>query len=194
MKTVFFDVDTQIDFMFPAGTLYVPGAELILPAVVRLNHWGASQGIPVISTMDAHSEDDPEFRVWPPHCVAGEFGQRKPQKTLLERQMVVPTSSGAAISVGKVQQILVEKQALDCFTNRNLPAVLEQLGADRYVVYGVVTEYCVRCAALGLQRMGARVEVVSDAIQGLRDEDSARAIDEFLTGGGVLTTTVAACS
>jgi len=26
MKTVYFDIDTQIDFLFPAGSLYVPGA------------------------------------------------------------------------------------------------------------------------------------------------------------------------
>ena len=30
MRTVFFDVDTQIDFMFPSGALYVPGAEQIV--------------------------------------------------------------------------------------------------------------------------------------------------------------------
>jgi nicotinamidase/pyrazinamidase len=38
MKTVFVDVDTQIDFLFPAGALYVPGAERLLPAIARLNH------------------------------------------------------------------------------------------------------------------------------------------------------------
>jgi hypothetical protein len=29
MKTVFFDVDTQIDFLYPAGALYVPGGETV---------------------------------------------------------------------------------------------------------------------------------------------------------------------
>ena len=60
MKTVFVDVDTQIDFLFPAGALYVPGAERLLPAIARLNHFAAAQGIPLISTTDAHSEDDPD--------------------------------------------------------------------------------------------------------------------------------------
>ena len=58
MKTVFVDVDTQIDFLFPAGALYVPGAERLLPAIARLNHFAAAQGIPLISTTDAHREDD----------------------------------------------------------------------------------------------------------------------------------------
>ena len=69
MKTVFFDIDTQIDFLFPAGALYAPGAEKIIGTVAKLNHHAAKHGIPVVSTMDAHSENDPEFRDWPHHCV-----------------------------------------------------------------------------------------------------------------------------
>src|SRR6185312_16056768 len=71
MKMVFFDVDTQLDFLYPAGALYVPGAESIVPRVAALNRYAADTGIPLISTVDAHTEDDPEFRHWPPHCVAG---------------------------------------------------------------------------------------------------------------------------
>ena len=37
MKTVFVDVDTQIDFLFPAGALYVPGAERLLPEWERIS-------------------------------------------------------------------------------------------------------------------------------------------------------------
>jgi nicotinamidase/pyrazinamidase len=34
--TVFFDVDTQLDFLYPAGALHVPGAESIVPQVAAL--------------------------------------------------------------------------------------------------------------------------------------------------------------
>ena len=67
MKTVYFDIDTQLDFMVPGGALYVPGAERILQEVARLN----LQASLLISTMDAHDEDDVEFQVWPHHCVQG---------------------------------------------------------------------------------------------------------------------------
>ncbi len=77
MNMVFFDVDTQIDFLYPAGALYVPGAETIVDRVAELNRWADSHGICVISTMDAHTEDDPEFRTWPPRNVAGTAGQQK---------------------------------------------------------------------------------------------------------------------
>jgi nicotinamidase/pyrazinamidase len=186
-RTIFFDIDTQIDFVYPAGALYVPGAERILPAVARLNRFAAENGIPLISTTDAHAENDTEFRQWPPHCVAGTMGQRKPEQTLLARRIVVPTAPGD-YPVEGAQQIIVEKQALDCFTNPNLPRILERLGAGRCVVYGVVTEYCVRCAALGLLRLGKPVEVVTDAIQTLKEEDGRRALEEIVAAGGKLTT------
>jgi nicotinamidase/pyrazinamidase len=178
MRTVFFDVDTQIDFMLPAGALYVPGAENIVPAIARLNRWAAAHAIPVVSTADAHAENDPEFSQWPPHCVAGTAGQRKPSETLL----------------GGPRQIMVEKQALDCFSNPDLPGLLDRLGAERCVVYGVVTEYCVRLAALGLLRRGRRVEVVTDAIVGLDPTAAARALDEIRQAGGRLTTVAEVCS
>jgi len=186
MKTVFFDVDTQIDFLYPAGALYVPGAERLVPAVSRLNRFAAEHGIPVISTTDAHEEDDPEFRQWPPHCVVGTFGQRKPEKTLLDGRLVVP-STAVELPVDRAAQIILEKQALDCFTNPNLPAILDRLGAERAVVYGVVTEYCVRACALGLLGRGLPVEVVTDAIQTLKDEDGKKALEEIQAAGGRLT-------
>src|SRR5580692_6528802 len=114
--TVFFDVDTQLDLLYPSGALYVPGAEAIVDRVATLNHWASHHGIPVISTMDAHSPDDPEFRDWPPHCIAGTPGQRKPPSTLLENRVIVPNMPGLP-DLEAVQQILLEKQALDCFTN-----------------------------------------------------------------------------
>jgi nicotinamidase/pyrazinamidase len=192
VRTVFFDIDTQIDFVYPAGALYVPSAETILPAVERLNRHAASHGIPVVSTTDAHTENDPEFRMWPHHCVAGTLGQRKPQATLLESQFVIPSTAGH-YRVDGVRQIIVQKQLLDCFSNPNLPRLLEQLNAERYVVYGVVTEFCVRCAALGLLGTGGTVEIVTDAVRSLKDADARRTFDEFTSRGGVLTTLSKIC-
>src|SRR5271170_8392170 len=86
MKTVFFDIDTQIDFVYPAGALYVPGAEHILPVIGELNRRAPL----VISTMDAHTEDDPEFQIYPHHCVVGTTGQHKPAITLLDQRVTIP--------------------------------------------------------------------------------------------------------
>jgi nicotinamidase/pyrazinamidase len=187
MKTVFFDIDTQIDFLFPAGALYVPGAERLLPALAQLTRYAAEHLIPVVASMDAHAEDDPEFQLWPPHCVAGTQGQRKPADLLLERRVTIPTTPGEYAIEG-AQQIVVEKQALDVFSNPNLPRLLEQLEADRYVVYGVATEYCVRCAITGLLKTGARVELVGDGVQEIDAAGAQLTLSEFAAAGGCLTT------
>ncbi|MEO8025425.1 MAG: isochorismatase family cysteine hydrolase [Bryobacteraceae bacterium] len=187
MRTVFFDVDTQMDFLYPAGALSVPGAASVEQAVGTLNRFAASRGWPVISTVDAHAENDIEFREWPAHCVTGTLGQRKPCSTLLEKRVVVPNAPGDLHLEG-VGQVLLEKQTFSCFSNVRLPELLRHFDAERYVVYGVVTEICVQFAAMGLLETGRRVEVVTDAVKAL---DAAKR-DAFYAAlaakGGVLTT------
>jgi len=165
MKTVFFDIDTQIDFVYPAGALYVRGAEKILPVIAQLNR----QAPMLISTMDAHSENDPEFQIYPHHCVVGTVGQQKAAATLIEN---------------RDRQIIIEKQTLDCFSNSKLLPLLTELGAGRYVVYGVVTELCVRLALFGLLQTGKRVELVTDAVKALDENAASKMISEFLAAGG----------
>ena len=50
MKTVFFDIDTQLDFMYPAGALYVPGAEKIVDQIAALNRFAGAEGIPLVAS------------------------------------------------------------------------------------------------------------------------------------------------
>ncbi len=187
MKTVFIDIDTQIDFLYPAGALYVPRAEKLLLTFAALNRHAAAHGIQVVSTTDTHTENDPEFHEWPPHCVAGTTGQLKPQATLLDKRVVVPAKNGD-YDVSGAQQIIIEKHVIDLFKSPNLPAVLRKLGGERYVVYGVVTEYCVRSGALGLLRIGGKVELVTDAIETLDPAKSREVMAEFTAGGGKLVT------
>jgi nicotinamidase/pyrazinamidase len=168
MKTVFFDIDTQIDFVYPAGSLYVPGVEHILPVIGELNRRAPL----LISTMDAHSEDDAEFQIYPHHCVVGTTGQHKPAITLRDGQ------------------VIIEKQKLDCFSSPELEPLLARLNADRYVGYGVVTEICVFYAAHGLLKTGKRVEVVTDAVKALDEQAAAKMFQDFTAAGGHLTHSV----
>jgi nicotinamidase/pyrazinamidase len=185
MRTIFFDIDSQLDFLYPAGALYVPGAERIVPAIAHLNRYAAAHGIPVISTTDAHAENDAEFREWPPHCIAGTTGQHKAEATLLEKRVVVPNRE-CDLVIELAQQIIVEKQNVDVFTAPNLARIVEHLAADAFVVYGVVTEICVLFAARGLLKYGKPVTIVTDAIRALTAEASARALAEIRASGGTL--------
>ena len=185
MKTVFFDIDTQIDFMFPAGALYVRGAERLLPMIERLNRFAVEHKIPLVSSTDAHGEDDPEFKIWPAHCVAGTTGQLKPCSTLVGKTAVAPNRP-VDVEVTGAQQIILEKVKLDLFTNPNIHQLLGKLQADHYVVYGVVTEYCVKCAVMGLLATGKPVTLISDAIETLDRAASDAMIAEFTKQGGVV--------
>lgn len=189
MKTIFFDVDTQLDFLFPAGALAVPGAERIVPALGVLTRFAHAKGIQIISTADAHTEDDPEFKLWKPHCVAETVGQSKTTGTMLAGALVVPSSAwgtGGAPS-NLPAQIIIEKQSLDCFSNPNLGPLLKTISADRYVVYGVATEHCVQKAIVGLLDTGAEIELVEDAICGIDASEVKATLARFLHAGGKLT-------
>ncbi len=192
MKTIFFDVDTQLDFLFPAGALVVPGAEAIVNSLGELTRFAAGNGIQIISTTDAHTEDDPEFAVWKPHCVTETTGQQKTAGTMLARAAILPSIPGALRELQEklveAPQLIIEKQHVDCFTNPNLMPLLEALRAERYVVYGVVTEVCVCCAAFGLLGTGAQVELVTDAVKALDSAKGHEALTRFVAQGGRLTT------
>ncbi len=82
---------------------------------------------------------------------------------------------------------LFPKQALDVFSVPKLLPLLGQLNADRYLVYGVVTEICVKCAAFGLLKTGKRVEIVTDAVKSLDEGAAAKMLSEFVAAGGRLT-------
>ncbi len=172
MSTIFFDVDTQLDFLFPAGALYVPGAEQIAPALASLTSFAAENNIQIVSTVDCHSEDDPEFRTWKPHCITDTQGQQKYSRTLLERP-----SPG---------QILYQKNTIDLFAKEDLNRLLDKLQADRFIVYGLVTEYCIRSAIRGLLERKAQVSVVTDAIRSLSATDERATFEECTRGGGRL--------
>jgi nicotinamidase/pyrazinamidase len=179
----FFDIDTQIDFVFPAGALYGHGAERVIPAVAQLNHYAAAHGIPLISTTCAHPEDAREFRTWAPHCVVDTVGRHKPHATLLARRVTIPNRP-VDLDLGDAQQILVEKNDLDMFSNPNVPALLDRLGVDECLVYGVFTEYCVQCALTGLLKSGHRVSLVTEATAHLSEPEGEKVVRNFFAAGG----------
>lgn len=181
---IFWDVDTQVDFLSPGGKLYVPGSETIVPALRRLTQWAAENKVLVVASADAHHVDDPEFQQWPPHCVVGTAGQQKIPETTLPRQLVLPnrrTEIPADLSLW--QQVVLEKQQLDVFTNPNTGPLIDQLGRPDVVLYGVVTEICVVRAARNLVRQGCRVTLVEDAMAALNATEARNCLDE-LTGQG----------
>jgi len=191
--TAFFDVDTQRDFLSPAGALYVPGARMVSGSIRRLVAHAAAKGIRLFSTVDAHAVDDPEFDDFPPHCVVGSWGQEKIDGTLLADRVAVrsaPKLSRLAIEIVlRRQQVILESATISVSTNPNVVPVLRASGCTRFVVFGVATDYCVRAAALGLLENGFRVDLVTDAVKGITPAGADAALAEMRQAGARLRTT-----
>ena len=189
---ILWGVDVQVDFLLPDGKLYVPGAEKLIPNIQRLVDVARRNGALLISSGDRHSPDDPEFKVFPPHCVRGTRGAEVVPEGLAHKICTLPNGPEIQLPHNLLdhQQIFIEKQTLDVFDNPHTEKILEYLPLDaEFLVFGVVTEYCVRCAASGLLNRGRRVYIISDAIEHLNSAAGSKTIDELTAAGAELIST-----
>ena len=192
---VFWDVDTQVDFMTPAdrgGTLYVrdlqsdtdPGAVQIIPALQRLSNYAREHGILRVATGDWHTLDhreidpvQPNFRdTYPPHCMADEVGSEKIPETRLRNPIVIPLRAPAEVAREAVRRalsedrdIFLQKEEFSCFAGNPeaSEALMEELRARAFVVYGVALDVCVLAAVEGMLDRGKTLYLVEDATWGL---------------------------
>jgi nicotinamidase/pyrazinamidase len=189
---VFWEVDVQADFMLPGGKLYVPGAEKLLPNIRRLTDAARKDQVFLVSHGCFHTPDDPEFSTFPPHCVKGTPGASLAPEALTDRVVTIPNESAAKLpeDFSRYQQIVLEKQTLDVFQSAHADELVRRFAPEvKFVVFGVVTEYCVGFAAKGLLERGRRVSVVRDAIETLNSKDGNRTIAQLEALGATLLTT-----
>ena len=189
---IFWEVDVQRDFMLPGGNLYVPGAEKLLPNIRRLTDAARQGKVFLVSHGCFHPANDPEFKIFPPHCLKGSAGSELVPEALTEKVVRVANDPAAKIpdDLSSYQQILLEKQTLNIFESRHADELVRRLGDQaEFVVFGVVTEYCVSFAAKGLLERGRRVAVVQDAIETLKPEDGEKTVAQLRQLGARFITT-----
>jgi nicotinamidase/pyrazinamidase len=183
--------------MLPGGNLYVPGAEKLLPNIRRLTDAARHGEVFLVSHGCFHTPDDPEFKIFPLHCVKGTPGSELVPEALADKVVRVPNDVEAKLpdDLSRYQQILLEKQTLNIFESRHADALVHRLCSQaEFVVFGVVTEYCVSFAVKGLLERGRRVAVVKDAIETLNPDAGNKTIAELERLGARLTTTDQALS
>ena len=188
---IFWEVDVQADFMLPGGKLYVPGAEKLLPNIRKLTDAARRGEVFLVTHGCFHPANDPEFKQFPPHCVKGTAGAEFVPEALAENFARVENDAKAKLpeNLSKYQQIILEKQTLDVFESRHADELVERLGnAAEFVVFGVVTEYCVSLAVKGLLKRKRRVAVVRDAIETLAPEVGNKTLAELQSLGAKLVT------
>jgi nicotinate phosphoribosyltransferase len=196
---VFLDVDTQVDFMAPTGSLYVPGAVEIAPHLAALTIFARENRIPFLSSADAHPPDDSSFAQWPSHCVVGTPGQLRIAETRWDSPRIIPNRKESFQPPQDWSgQFIIEKTDYDVSSNPNfeniLSALINSFGPVRFVVFGVATEYCVRAAALALRKRNLPADVVVDAIKAITEEGGKLALEEMVKAGVCLVTTAEVCT
>ena len=197
MSTVFWDVDTQVDFMRSSGKLYVPGSEEIIPVLKRLSDYAHARGIRIIASADDHVpghrelSEAPDWREsFPEHCMRGTPGQRKIEETSLRNPLVIePEPADPVALAARVRahdgDILFHKHWFDVFTNVNVLPVLDALAPQRIVLYGVALDVCDRYAVEGLLRLRPAIALtlVTDAVRAIDSDTGAALLADWRARG-----------
>jgi nicotinamidase/pyrazinamidase len=195
--TVFWDVDTQYDFMSPEGRLYVPGAETIIDTVSSIRRYALDNGFSMLADIDWHSRDNPEIsdnpdfkETFPPHCMAGETGSMR--VGYLGKVPIDYVDIGATDTetLGRLARkdpfhIVIRKQSLNVFDNPNTDKLVEMIKPKRVAVFGVALDFCVYYALQGLAKhQGIALVLLKDAVKGLQsrpEEDVYRELEQLGT-------------
>ncbi len=193
-RTLFYDVDTQRDFMLAGGALYVAGSEKILPALRHLTELAQRRGIRRICSTDRHFPGDRELArnggPWPDHCMDGTPGQRKVEETAPRRPYPLPAHKVAVETLEAALkhpgELVIEKQDVDVMAgNANAHELFARLSAqyDAIVIYGVYTDVCVDYAVNAVLQHGRVPYVVIDAIHEIDPARAAAACERWRRRG-----------
>lgn len=196
-QVIFWDVDTQADFMRPDGKLYVPDAASLVPNLKALTDYAHAQGLRIVASADDHVRGHrelaatPDFReTFPEHCMRDTPGQaRIPETRLREPLVIEPDAEDPARLADRVRahpgDILFHKHWFDVFTNANVLPVLTVLDPQHIVLYGVAQDVCVRYAIDGLlaHRPTAKLHVVRDAMKPIDSQAGERLLHRWTEQG-----------
>ncbi len=148
-------VDVQRDFV--TGSLAVPDAPAILPAVNRALRIFQRAGMPIVATRDWHPGGHCSFvesgGSWPAHCIAGTPGAAFADGvTIPVNALVIPKGTSP------------ERDAYSGFDGTLLDLRLRKMHVRRLFVCGLATDYCVLHTVRDARRLGYEVHVLLDAI------------------------------
>lgn len=204
IKVMFWDEDTQHDFMMGDGRLYVPEAMGLVPQLQKLTNFAREKEIPIWGAVDFHRETNREIRgtpdfkkTFPPHCLQGTPGAEKipvtrPRNPLWIDPHPCPPAELRELLDGHSGEVFFRKEKLDIYSNPNVIPALEIAAPAHLVVYGVALDFCVASAVAGFLKMGKSVvHLVCDATAPIHRREGEKLLKRWQKRGVKLTTTEA---
>lgn len=188
---VLIDLNTQCDFLLPRGAVPVANREQMLPNVRRLMSWARNTRLPVISTIDSHRAGE-RSNGFPPYCIDRTPGQKKLPFTLLPRRIILHGDNTLDLPIEafrRYRQLIFTKRSGDFLSNPKADRLVSQLRVHHLIVFGVITECCVKAAVLSLIARLRRVVVVKDACGFWSPPDAELAMRQMEAKGAVMVTT-----
>lgn len=189
---IFWDVDTQRDFMDADGKLYVSGAEELKPRLRELTDYAHDHQVHIVASSDDHEPGHEELSAtpdfdttFPEHCMRGAPGAEKIPETRIFAPLIIEpdpipheTLSRRLWSHGG--DVLIRKHWFDVFTNPNAATLLEAWDPTEIVVYGVALDVCDRYAIDGFIERGVpAIHLVLDATKAIHPDRVDALLDRW---------------
>jgi len=155
-------IDMLRDFLDEDGALSIGDAKQIIRNVAkRTEEWRAS-GNPVIYILDRHLPDDAEFKMFPPHCLAGERGGEVVDE-------LAPREG----------DIRIYKRRYSAFFGTDLDLTLRELGVTEVELAGVCTQICILYTAADARMLNYEVTVRRECVASFDEKAHEFALQEM---------------
>lgn len=166
-------VDMVNDFCIPGGLMVLPGCDVLFAPQRAVIDAARKAGAPVIWVHDSHRPNlrrDREFLKRARHCMEGTWGAE------------IVADLGA-----RADEIHVIKHRYSSFFQTDLDVTLKDMMVDQVIVFGVVTNICVRSTVHDAFFNGYEVVVPRDccAATGPREQEST--LYDISTHFGIVT-------
>ncbi|HET9249006.1 MAG TPA: isochorismatase family protein [Actinomycetota bacterium] len=189
-RTALLVVDVQHDFADPIGSLYVRGAEEIVPVLNGEIAAATDAGALVVYTQDWHPESTPHFEkdggVWPVHCVHDTWGAEFHADLRVADDAPTIRKGGGGEDGYSAFSVRDPRSGESWETS--LGGLLRDRLIRRLVIGGLTTDYCVVESVSDARARLLEVDVLTSAIRAvdLRSGDGQRALERMRDVGAVL--------
>lgn len=172
-RTAVLVVDMINEFCKPGGKMVLPGYEALMPAQTALIAAARSHDMPVIYVIDSHRKNMRRDREWvkrTPHGVENTWATQ-----VIDDLAPQP------------DDIRVIKHRYSAFFQTDLDLVLKDMLIDQLVIFGVVTNICVRSTVHDAFFLGYEVVVPADACAATGPREQESSLYDIATHFGVVS-------